>query len=96
MRKDKEKVLDEQWDDERVASFLQPRPGDPDNSDYAILLRAYQSMREADFERFVPLFVAAGRDIHAPGPDGRPLIKLLAEHRYGAGYAQILETTSAA
>ena len=79
-----------------MASFLQPRPGDPDNSDYAILLRAYQSMREADFERFVPLFIAAGRDINAAGPDGRPLVKLLAEHRYGAGYAQILETASAA
>lgn len=94
MRKDKEKVLDEQWDDERVASFLQPRPGDPENSDYAILLRAYQSMRESDFARFVPLFSEAGRDVNAAGPDGRPLIELLAEHRYGAGYAAILDAAA--
>ena len=71
MRKDKVKVLDEQWDDERVASFLEPRPGDGESADYAILLRAYQSMRDDDFARFVPMFVAAGRKIDAVGPDGR-------------------------
>lgn len=90
MRKDKEKVLDEQWDDARVASFLEPRPGDPVNADYQILLRAYQSMRDDDFARFVPLFVDSGRDLNAPGPDGKPLVTLLEEHRYGAPYAQIL------
>ena len=90
MKKDKVKVLDEQWDYERVASFLEPRAGDPQNADFQILLRAYQSMRDEDFARFVPLFVGAGRDVNAPGPDGRPLVSLLQEHRYGSPYAQII------
>lgn len=91
-KKDKAKVLDEQWDDERVASFLEVRPGDGENADYALLLRAYQSMRDSDFARFVPLFVDAGRDLNAQGPDGKTLLELLAEHRYGGPYAEILES----
>lgn len=90
MRKDKEKVLDEQWDDARVASFLQERPGDGENADYQLLLRAYQSMRESDFARFVNMFRAANRDVSATGPDGQSLSELMSEHRYGAAYAEIL------
>lgn len=95
MRKDKEKVLDEQWDDERVASFLQPRPGDGENADYALLLRAYQSMRESDFARFVPMFCAAKRSLNDTGADGRTLLELLGEHRYGTEYADILRAHGA-
>jgi len=94
MRKDKAKVLDEQWDDARVASFLEVRPGDggPDSAttDHRLLLRAYQSMRAGDFARFVPLFVAAGRDLDARGPDGRTVFEEIREHRYGDPYAAVL------
>ena len=96
MRKDKAKVLDEQWDEARVASFLEPRPGDPADADYALLLRAYQSMRESDFARFVPLFVAAGRDVNASGPEGKTLLTLLGEHHYGKPYAATLREHGAA
>ena len=95
MRKDKAKVLDEQWDDARVASFLEPRPGDGAAADHRILLRAYQSMRAEDFARFVPMFVAAGRDINAGGPDGRSVLEEIGEHRYGAPYAEILRSAGA-
>lgn len=91
MKKDKAKVLDEQWDDERVASFLAPRPGDGSRPDHRLLLRAYQSMRAADFARFIPLFVQAGRDLSAPGPDGRTVLEEIREHRYGTDYAAIIE-----
>jgi hypothetical protein len=94
MRKDKAKVLDEQWDDARVASFLEVRPGDGGTdgtaTDHRLLLRAYQSMRAEDFARFVPMFVAAGRDLDARGPDGRTVLEELREHRYGDAYAAVL------
>lgn len=95
MRKDKAKVLDEQWDDERVASFLAPRPGDGETPDHRLLLRAYQSMRAEDFARFVPLFVQAGRNLSAPGPDGRTALEEIREHRYGAEYATVIEAALA-
>lgn len=95
MKKDKAKVLDEVWDDERVAGFLDLRPGDDSDPDYHVLERAYQSMRAEDFERFIAMFVAAGRNLSAPGPDGKPLIQLLSEHRYGEEYSAILLRHSA-
>ncbi|EAQ98979.1 PA4642 family protein [Congregibacter litoralis] len=95
MRKDKVKVLDEQWDDERVASFLEPRPGDGDNADFQLLLRAYQSMRDADFARFIPLFCNAGRDINARGREGKTLLEEVSEHRYGIAYAETLRAHGA-
>ena len=95
MRKDKAKVLDEEWDEARVASFLEPRPGDGEQADFRLLSRAYQSMRDSDFARFVPLFVAAGRDVNASGPQGQTLLEELAEHRYGAPYAAVLRAHGA-
>lgn len=96
MRKDKAKVLDEQWDDARVASFLEPRPGDGANADHQILLRAYRSMRDSDFARFLPLFCAASRDINAQGLEGKTVLEEVSEHRYGAPYAALLAAHGAA
>ena len=90
MRKDKEKVLDEVWDDARIASYLDLRPGDGSEPDHHVLLMAYRGMREADFARFIPMFVAAGRDLDATGRDGRTLLEEVSGHRYGAAYAAIL------
>lgn len=95
MRKDKAKVLDEQWDDARVASFLEPRPGDGDRPDHRLLLRAYQSMRAEDFARFVALFVQADGDLNDTGPDGRTVLDEIREHRYGTPYTDILVAAGA-
>ena len=63
MRKDKSKVIDEQWDDARVKSFLAYRAHDGTPDDFHILLRAYQGMRAEDFARFLTFFAAEGRDL---------------------------------
>ena len=90
MRKDKEKVLDESWDEERIAGFLALRPGRGADPDHHVLLTAYRSMREEDFARFVPMFVAAGRNLDAIGPEGKTLLEEVSEHRFGAPYAAVL------
>ena len=90
MRKDKDKVLDEIWDEARVAGFLELRPGNGSDPDHHVLISAYRGMREADFARFLPLFVAAGRSLDATGGDGRTLLEEVSEHRYGAPYAAML------
>ena len=66
MRKDKQKVVDEVWTEERVRSFLEVRSHDGSSDDFHMLLKAYQSMRAADFELFVGFFVEQGRDLQAP------------------------------
>ncbi len=95
-RPDKQKIVDEVWDDARVASFLgkdTPRqtgtdlPGDPD---FYVLRHAYQNMRPHDFERFLGLYRAAGRDVNARDGDGRTLADVIQSHRHAAPFIELL------
>ena len=91
MRPDKQKVIDEVWDDERIESFLSKTPmGDEQNLDYSTLLNAYRSMRPGDFERFVERFTALDRDLNATSNDGQTLLSLIAEHRHSEPFREIL------
>ena len=71
MRKDKEKVLDEVWTEERVKSFLNVRSHDEVEEDFHMLLKAYQSMRAEDFAKFVSFFINDGRSLNARNPAGK-------------------------
>jgi hypothetical protein len=95
MRKDKEKVLDEVWDDERVRSFLNLRSHGREPDDFHCLLRAYQSMREEDFRRFLVFFREAGRDLNTAGADGLTVLDIVRQHRLGGGYAEALREAGA-
>ena len=86
-RPDKVKIIDEEWTDEHIQSFIHILPpkqsgedvkGDPD---YYVLLRAYQAMRVADFDRFLDFFTESGRDLNAKGPTGENLIAYIQNHR---------------
>ncbi len=96
MRKDKQKVLDEVWDDDRVKSFLgktapaqsgTPFPGD---SDFHVLRHAYHNMRPGDFDRFLGFFVAEGRDAQARDGAGRTLAEVIAGHANAAPFIELL------
>ena len=90
MRKDKEKVLDEVWTDDRVKSFLQVRSYDEVEEDFHMLLKAYQSMRAEDFEKFVGYFTAEGRSVNSRNPEGQTVLGIVREHRRSGEYAEIL------
>ncbi len=96
MRKDKEKVLDEVWTEDRIRGFLDVRSYDATAEDFHMLLKAYQSMRAEDFEIFVNMFTEAGRSVDATDPTGRTVLSIVAEHHHGGPYAEILEKASAA
>ena len=95
MRKDKEKVLDEVWTDERIRSFLQLRSYDAVNEDFHMLLKAYQSMRAEDFGKFVQYFVAAGRELNTTNPAGQTVLSIIREHRRSVAYVDILREAGA-
>ncbi len=95
LRKDKEKVLDEVWTEDHVRSFLDVRPFDGANEDFYMLLKAYQSMRASDFELFVGFFTGQGRDVNARGRDNRSVLDIVATHRHGEPYAQVLQAAGA-
>ncbi len=95
MRKDKEKVLDEVWTEDRVKSFLQVRPHDGSDESFHMLLKAYQSMRADDFELFIGFFTAEKRDVNTTGRDGRSVLDIVKAHRHGVDYAEILVAAGA-
>lgn len=91
MRRDKRKVIDEVWDDARIKGFLDKRPPDlPGAPDFHVLLFAYQSMRVADFERFLHFFVQAGRNVGARNAAGQDVATYIARHRQARPYLEAL------
>lgn len=96
MKRDKEKVVDQAWDHEQVASFLRKVPPDlPGDPDFHVLLFAYRSMRAGDFARFLDLYVNAGRDVTAKNGDGLTVAHYLSRHARAGPYIDLLETAAA-
>lgn len=91
MRADKQKVIDEVWDDERIRSFLDKSPPDqPGDPDFYVLRHAYQSMRADDFSTFLEMFRASGRDVGAKDQDGRTLAQCIEGHAQSQPYLAAL------
>jgi hypothetical protein len=94
-RPDKPKVVDEVWDDDRIASFLHADPTDP-CVDFYVLLKAYQGMRAHDFERFISFYVEAGRDLDARDERGQTLVEVITPHRHAGPFIERLLAAGAA
>lgn len=93
---EKPKVIGEEWSDERVRSYLFLSPYDARiNPDFHVLITAYQSMRAADFERFLRFFCEAGRDLNALNEDGKTILDRVSEHRRSVDYANALKAAGA-
>lgn len=91
LKKDKQKVLGEVFDEARVKSFLAfEAPAGVDRS-YHLLEKAYRGMKVENFETFVRLFVEAGHDINSKGPLGNTLLEEIETHRLGSEYAEVLK-----
>jgi hypothetical protein len=95
-RKDKKQVIGEPMTDEQIRAFLYSRPESGLHPDHHALLRAYQSLRCHDFERFLTFFVADGRDLNACAPDGRTALAVIASHQQSEDYAEALRSAGAA
>jgi hypothetical protein len=95
LKKDKEKVLDEVWTEQRVKDFLEVKPAEDLEADFHVLLKAYQSMRLENFEEFVGFFVAEDRNLNATNPNGETVLSILNQHRKSEEYAAILAANGA-
>lgn len=94
-RKDKEKVLGEHFDDERIKSFLSFPPPEGVSRDYHLLVKAYRGMREENFNTFIQFFLDAGYNINAISPDGQTFLQTIKAHHSGSGYIETLEKAGA-
>jgi hypothetical protein len=95
MRKDKEKVLDEVWTEDRIKGFLEVTSYDEVERDFHMLLKAYQSMRASDFAIFLDMFKAEGRSINATNPGGETVLSIVQQHRNSNEYAELLKDAGA-
>lgn len=90
LKKDKQKVLGETFDDERVKGFLEITPIDGLNTDFLLLERAYRSMKADNFATFVGFFVDAGHDLNASNKEGQSLLSITQQHAHSEAYSSAL------
>ena len=95
MKKDKQKVLGEVFDEDRVRGFLTQDAPAGVSPDFHCLERAYRGMKVENFKSFIGYFVEEGRNLNATNDQGRTLLSLIQEHRRSIEYAQIMEQAGA-
>ena len=95
LKKDKQKVLGEVFDDERVKSFLEITPRDGSDADFQLLERAYRGMKIENFETFVKFFTAEGKNLNAKNEQGAKFIDVVKSHRYAKPYIDALVAAGA-
>ena len=91
LKKDKQKVLGETFDRERIATFLDQQSPDNINNDYYVLERAYRGMNADNFATFIELFCAAGRNLEASNEQGVRFIDVVKSHRLSTDYLKPIE-----
>lgn len=90
LKKDKQKVLGETFDDERIKTFLHFEAPAGVDADFHLLEKAYRGMKADNFATFIQFFLSEGRNINATNPEGKALLELTRQHRYGEDYTSIL------
>ncbi|MCA0899242.1 PA4642 family protein [Microbulbifer agarilyticus] len=95
LKKDKQKVLGEVFDDARIAGFLEGEAPEGFNRDFYLLERAYRGMKAENFATFVRLFKEQGLDLSSQSPEGQTLLTRIGEHEQSAEYADILKAAGA-
>lgn len=95
LKKDKQKVLGETFDDERIKTFLDVQPPKGVNADYHCIEVAYRGMHHENFATFVKFFVEAGRDLNSRNAQGKTMVEVISEHRQGTDYLESLRAAGA-
>lgn len=95
LKKDKQKVLGEVFDDERVKGFLNVETYGDLDVDYLSMLRAYRGMKIENFETFIRFFSEEGRNINALSQEGKTLMQEMLTHRHAEPYIRAMKNAGA-
>jgi hypothetical protein len=95
IKKDKQKVLGEVFDDERIKTFLQLEAPEGVSADFHLLEKSYRGMNIENFDTFLTFFLEEGHDINAENQEGKTLLAIAGEHRHGDDYADALRQHNA-
>ena len=91
LKKDKQKVLGEMFDDERIKSFLEYEAPKGVDGDFHVLEKAYRGMRAENFATFLKFFTAAKRNVNATNSEGQSLLDIASTHRHAEDYITALK-----
>ena len=95
LKKDKKKVIGEEFDDDRIRSFLDNKPYGEQSPSYHLLEKAYRGMKANNFETFLQFFMDAGYDINARDASGRTFLQNIKQPRHAADYLVALKKAGA-
>ena len=95
LKKDKQKVLGEVFDDERVKRFLEYQSPAGVSIDFHLLEKAYRGMNIDNFATFLTFFTEAGHDLNPINPDGHTLLQIVSQHAQGGEYVAALKAAGA-
>lgn len=95
LKKDKQKVLGESFDDERIKGFLDVSRYGNLPQDWCALEKAYRGMNAENFATFVGFFVESGKDINITNPQGQTFLQVISEHRNSTDYVEALKAAGA-
>ena len=86
LKKDKQKVLGEIFDDARIKTFLEYEAPEGVSRDFHLLEKAYRGMKVENFATFLSFFKEAGYDLKATNPAGHNIADIMQQHNLGADY----------
>ncbi len=95
LKKDKQKVLGEFFDDERIKTFLYHEANNNPYIDYQLLEKAYRGMIAENFSSFIGFFKEAGHDINTKNEQGRTFLTTVRDHKQAEEYIQTLVNAGA-
>lgn len=95
LKKDKQKVLGEVFDDERIKTFLNYEAYGDTNPSFHLLEKAYRGMKADNFTTFLGFFKNAGHDINATNADGESFLSITQQHRQSEDYVTALKAHGA-
>jgi len=91
LKKDKQKVLGEVFDDARIKTFLDHEAYGDNNPDYHLLEKAYRGMKVDNFITFLTFFKEKGHDINAQNTEGVTFLQTINTHKQAEDYIQALK-----
>jgi len=95
LKKDKQKVLGEFFDDDRIKSFFDYESDDTPHADFHLLEKAYRGMIAENFASFINFFLEAGKDINATNQYGDTFLHTIKDHKQSEEYITLLQRAGA-
>ena len=92
MKKDKKKIIGETLSDERIKELLAMKSPAGESRSFHILTRAYRTLRQEDFSRFILFYAETGLELNPCNRSGRRFLDVLSRHQHAMPYIQTLHT----